>query len=208
MRGPRAVHAAVTQFATTCSDYKQPTQLYVELLTGKGIPTGFSEMFTRKFLRDFGAPRRTRALGEAIATQWDIPKEGAEAVLTLLEGPQPPPKHRICPMVLNLVAEFRLTDPQTGSVLPHQDRTDYLQFEVEHRLYLGTSTLYARFSSVSTVSLFFSLPYEEVGPALRDHVRFLQSNLPFQLSANHWKRWHINKAGTRYVGRRISDVLS
>jgi hypothetical protein len=111
-------------------------------------------------------------------------------------------------MVLNLVAEFRLTDPQTGSVLPHQDRMDYLHFEVEHRLYLGTSTLYARFSSVSTVSLFFSLPYEEVGPALRDHVRFLQSNLPFTLSANHWKRWHINKAGTRYVGRRISDVLS
>ncbi len=207
MRGPKAVHAAITQFATTCSDYTRPTQLYVELLKGKEIPRSFSAMVERKFLLDFGAPRRTRALGQAIGTQWDIPKERAEDVLTLLEGPQPLPTDRLYPLALNLVANFRLIDPQGGSVLPRQERTDYLHFEAAPGLYLGTSTLYARLSAVSTVSVFFSLPYEELGPALREHVRFLQTHLPFKLSAHHWKRWHINKAGTRYVGRRISGVL-
>jgi len=208
MGGPQAAHAAVTQFATTCSDYQQPTQLFVELLKGRGVPPNVSEMFERKFLRDFGTPRRKRALGQAIGIQWDVPEERAGEVLTLLEGPQPLPVDRLCPITLNLTAHFRFTDPQTGSVLPCQERTDYLNFEVGPRLYLGPSTLYARLSSASTVSVFFSLPYEDVGPALRAHVRFLQDHLPFTLSANHWKRWQINKAGTRYVGRKVSGVVS
>src|SRR5262249_7698087 len=109
---------------------------------------------------------------------------------------------------LNLSTDFHFIDPKSRMPLPHQERDEYLNFEAGSCLYLGSSTLYALLSSKSSVSVFFSFPYENVTKELKDYVQFLQSHLPFRMSGKHWKRWHINKTHTGYVGRKVSNVVT
>ena len=207
MRGPRAAWSATETFLKNCTDYNSPSSLFVELLEEKKISDSFSKSFKRRFSKQFGTPR-TRKLGHATGLQWDVSKEMLTNLVDLLETSQPFPEYPLCPLTINLSADFRLVNPKTRSVLAHQDRAEYLNFEAGYHLFLGLSTLYAILSSKSTVSVFFSLPYEDVTKELRGFVQFLQEHLPFRFSAKHWKIWKVNQAGTGYVGRKISNIVA
>ncbi len=203
MRGPRAAWSATETFLKNCAawsatetflknctDYNSPSSLFVELLEEKKISDSFSKSFKRRFSKQFGTPR-TRKLGHATGLQWDVSKEMLTNLVDLLETSQPFPEYPLCPLTINLSADFRLVDPKTRSVLAHQDRAEYLNFEAGYHLFLGLSTL-----------------YEDVTKELRGFVQFLQEHLPFRFSAKHWKIWKVNQAGTGYVGRKISNIVA
>jgi hypothetical protein len=61
-------------------------------------------------------------------------------------------------------------------------------------------------SKRSTLSVFFSLPFLDTSADFFRYVEFLTDNAPFEFSEKHWKMWKLNKAGSRYVPRRIERV--
>jgi hypothetical protein len=209
--GPREAWSSVEPFLKKCTDYAAPKSLFVEVFEGQAIPKSFSDQVKKRFSQDLGNPK-TRVVGKSTGNQYDVSLEQFNEVLDFLDGLQPYPPSPLDshfgPVTLNLLADFRFIDQTSRMPLPHQDRNEYLNFEAGYRLYLGCSTIYAILSSKSTVSVFFSLPYEEATKELKDYVRFLQSHLPFRMSDKHWKRWHMNKALTGYIGRKISNIVS
>jgi len=75
---------------------------------------------------------------------------------------------------------------------------------VGNRRFLGASIAFARLSSRSALSVFFSLPFDEPGMEFHACIEFLKAHTPFRLSDQRWKIWTLNKRGTRYVGRRLT----
>jgi hypothetical protein len=108
---------------------------------------------------------------------------------------------------LHYSLDLRFRNPQDGCLLPFQGETYYLGFAAADARYLGCSYLRAGFSNRHHVSVFFSLPFEEVDDRLRGFVFSIQRELPFALSGKHWKQWRLNGARTGYIGRKISNVV-
>jgi hypothetical protein len=175
-------------------------------MKGPSIPSKFANKAIRQHLLQFGFPSFNRLLGYTLY-DFKIPYKKLNEVLTTVnETCRDIPKTTnmiFGPMSLHITTKFRFVSPVTQEPFPFQHRKDFLNFQPDYRFYLGESVLYAILSSKSTNSVFFSIPFEEQTKEFDDYKQFLQNNLPFRFSDKTWKRWHINKKRTGYVGRKI-----
>lgn len=204
-RSPRLALAQVQAFIASCSDVDEPQEGFVEVLTGGNVPNDFSAPLIRKFSDELGVSRRRARGGADTAHVWPVAPQKLEIYAPFIEQLQPLPAHpfKLQPVAVTATYKFKLTDVQSGIVLPNQGSASYHNVPAGHGRLLGESTLYARFSERSTVSLFLSFPFEEVSESFLRSVAFVQEHLPFRLSAGHWKQWRVTKNGASYVGRKL-----
>src|SRR5690606_19769665 len=96
-------------------------------------------------------------------SNWFIDQSQLVPALRLLESMRPIPNDAMGFGLLRLSykIDFRFVDPASHELLPFQDPSDYLNFEAEYERYLGKSYVSAELSERASISVFFSLPFEE-----------------------------------------------
>lgn len=206
--GFAAAWAHVERFLEHCTDFERPEQIIIELLEGTRIPEAFVSPLKQRFSERFSA-RRTRRVGAAVGHQWSVEWESFAAVLQELDLLQPlPDVPSPPPLTVNVTSAFHFVDPDTRRALPFQDPSDYPGRHAGDRTPLGTSRVFARLSTRSTLSVFFSLPFPHAGEEFLTYVEFLQRHAPFRFSGAHWKIWTPAKKRGGYVGRRFSPGMA
>lgn len=206
-RGFAAAWTLIERFLTRCTDFDRPREVVVELLEGGATPEAILAPLKRRFSAQFPMTR-SRRVGAAVGRQWSAATTDLKTLLRDLDAIPPLPDAAVAPLTVNLTAEFRFVDPYTRKPLPFQGAAHYLRQDAGGGRLLGTSDVFARLATRSTVSVFFSLPFAEMSTACRAYAEFLARHAPFRLSERAWKMWALNKRGTRYVCRRLSPGLA
>lgn len=202
-RGFREAWTQIEHFLRRCSDFDRPQQIVIEVIEGGGAPAAFVTPLKRQFSRQF-TKVRSRRIGAAVGHQWSADGADLVALLGEMEAVRPIPDVEFAPLTLNVTAAFRFVDPWTRELLPFQNPADYLRQDAGNRHLLGASSAFARLSTRSTLSAFFSLPFPESSAECLAYVEFLREHAPVQLSDRHWTAWTLNMRGTRYTGRRLA----
>lgn len=112
------------------------------------------------------------------------------------------------PAQLGIDFRLRFKASPDGPELPYQDSSSYLgQAYDGYGAPIGESGCLLTLSSKCSLSVLFSLPFEEPGEELWQYAAFLQSHLPFRFSERHWRHWRLTKKKTSYVGRKIKEPV-
>ncbi len=206
VKDPKSAWKKVSHFLHTCTDFSKPESIYVRILKGPSIPSSFSRKTIFGCLLKYGFPRVEKFLGYAWY-DFRLPYSQLNEVLDLVERTCkkiPSTQNMIYgPISLHITTKLKFINPETNAPLPFQTKQDYSNFQPNYRFHLGESVLYSILSSKSTTSVFFSIPFEEQTPKFLEYAQHLQKHLPFRFSTKTWKRWHLNKKQTGYVGRKI-----
>jgi hypothetical protein len=202
-RSPKAALKQVRDFLRNCTDTSIPLNVFVEVIAGPGLPNAFLIPLIERLTTKLGTPIRRHAGAKDVAHRWTLRADQVEEYVTLVERACPLPVHPfgVHPFVVAVLFNFRLVSPETNIVLPSQDAESYGGFSPNPGQLLGQSQLYARISEHSTVALFLNFPFEELSDSFLAAAAYIQANLPFLLSPNHWKQWRLR--GTGYSGRRV-----
>ena len=206
-RGFVAAFDALQSFASEVSLDSVPKDLAVEVVDGDDVPKEFTDPLLSEFNAHF-IRRPCRQIGAYTGHQWEIDATSVNRIVEKLERLRPIPKAGYAGEAVLVHATWNLVlaNPDRRP-LPHQDKNEYLGFEVGGQLYLGQSLVYSRISETTTAHLFLSLPFEDVTDDARRMVSEIQKHFPCRLSSKHWKIWRLTKNGHRYVGRKIPGLI-
>jgi len=188
-------------FLGACTDFDSPEQIILELLEHPSLPASFLRSVRDRF---GDTVARSRVVGNCIGHQRLIAAEQLNSVLEYVDSLAPLPKlplPKLAPLTIYATMRFRLVAPATREVLPFQNPADYLNQDASysgHKVNIGSSMASAALSNRSTLSVFFSLPFLDIGSEFFRYVEFLRNNAPFEFSEKHWKIWRLNKARSRY----------
>ena len=198
---------ALQSFASAVSLDPIPKDLLLEVVEGDGIPKEFTDALRSEFDGRF-IRRPSRGLGAYTGHQWEINASNLNPIVEQLERLRPIPQAGYAGegVVVHATWNLVLVDSERRP-LPHQNKEDYLGFEVGYQVYLGQSLVYARISETTTAHLFLSLPFEDVTDDARRLVGEIEKHFPCRLSSKHWKLWKLTKNGERYVGRKIPGLI-
>jgi hypothetical protein len=204
-RSPLVALEQVRVFIASCTDAVLPKEIFVEVVSGDGIPREFSAPLINQLGAELGVPGR-RSFGANTGHIWPLAVQQVDAHVALIEQARPLPVHPfdLQPIAVTVLFDFHLLAPQSHIALPNQGAINYGNHSPSHAQLLGESHLYARISERSTVSLFLNFPFEEASESFQQSVAFVQEHLPFSLSASHWKQWRLSKSGASYVGRKFN----
>jgi len=206
---PTSTWSSIDRFITRCTAPLSDINFSVEVLEGSDIPEEFSKRMRKNIKQILGRHSHAQNNGFAKAFSWELPKNRLSEVLDLFDASCPFPKHKYSVKIATLYisSTFHLLDRSGTHVLKHQGRENYLNYDTDYERFLGESMLLGSISSNSSLNIFLSLPFEEITEDFQSNIHFLQDNLPFKFSPIQWKRWHVNKAKTGYVGRKITGVV-
>lgn len=196
---------SLSNFVSRVSVDPTPVDVALELLSGGDLnDEEFSRLYNDARSR-YGTEKFTRGLGKYVGHQWGLDVNDFRDTANRLEAIRPISLTEYTGYQVVLHATWKLNFLRNDSEvpLPFQSRVDYDEFEVAWQIFLGESGMYARISEKSTAGIFLSLPFEEVSSECRELVGRIQNAFPVRLSAKHWKRWTLSKAGKSYVGRKI-----
>jgi hypothetical protein len=205
-RDPRIVWTKLAGFLADCAEQDTSPSLSLAIYDDGTSPVLVDELIADAADLHGDAVRRNFVSGvrSADVVSWSITPSQVDGALAWLTRQPTLASVLLGPIAgLNIEAVFRLKDPRTGEVLPFQDRALYGN-QPFGRAGLGRSAFYSRLSDHSTCSIDLCLPFEQVSEDVREYVAAVASRLPFALSSRHWTRLHLNAAGTRYVGRRVT----
>ncbi len=199
--------AAVRGFLSACTTNPDPEFLHVEVSQGGSLPPSLSKSLRKEFRHLGWWPIKSR-IGSTVTRKWRLPLAEFEAACAVLERHRPLPQSKDGWPAAFVGASWRFAfiDAETGQVLPHQGPDAYVEERPSSMRRIGESTLYARFSEKTTVSVFLALPFEDAGEDARRFVGTLQDHFPTRFSSKHWRLWRLNKAATGYYGRKISGL--
>ena len=205
-RGFVAAFNALQSFASAVSLDAIPKEVLVEVVTGDGVPKEFFDSLSPEFDANF-MRRPSRAIGAYTGHQWEINAACIDRIVDQFEKLRPVPQAGFAggAAVVHVTWNLVLADKERKP-LPHQDKDDYLGYEVGCKVYLGESLVYARISETTTAHLFLSLPFENVTDDARRLAAEIESRFPCRLSSKHWKMWRLTKNGRSYVGRKIPGL--
>lgn len=200
---------SLSDFVSSVSIISTPTDLTLELLSGGEInETEFARQYEDAYGK-YGLKKFTRAMGDYIGHQWALDVNTLHEVAAQLEKLRPifHAGYAGWQVVLHATWKLEFREEDSHLALPYQSRTYYNDFEITWNVFLGESGVYARISEKSTAALFLSLPFEEVTEDCHRLAVRIQKAFPVRLSAKHWKRWSLTKAGKNYVGRKIKSPI-
>lgn len=123
-------------------------------------------------------------------------------LLTSLE-PQPTNPWGMAPVWLRFSADFRLLRPASGELWPDQEPQRFGYFETPTGVRLGASRTNLSLQARRSMGLLLSIP-NATDADLAAVVPWLQGNLPFRLSTNHWSRWTLAKNGGTHRGQKLT----
>ena len=194
-RGFVAAFDALQSFASEVSLDPVPKDLAIEVVEGDDVPKEFTDSLRSEFDAHF-IRLPSRRIGAYTGHQWEIDATSVKRVVEKLERLRPTPKAGFAGEAVLVHATWNLVLADADRrPLPHQDKNDYLGFDVGGERYLGQSLVYSRISETTSAHLFLSLPFEEVTDDARRVVSEIQKHFPCRLSSKHWKIWRLTKNG-------------
>ena len=204
-RSPKVALEQVRDFLRMCTNNSSPSDVFVEVIVSRSFQKEFTVPLAERLIAQLGTPIRRHAGAEDIAHRWTLTADQIDEHVELIAQACPLPRHpfKIQPFVVAALFKFRLVSQETNVALPGQDVAYYGNFSPRPGQLMGESQLYARISERSTVSLFLNFPFQERSESFLAAAAYVQANLPFLLSPNHWKQWRLTKRGSKYLGRRI-----
>ena len=204
MKSAVAIGSALESFRQKCTDAKGPQLVRLDLVNAKEHAK-FVSNARASVSGQFGNPRAD--LGQRIGgtSSWFLDASQFLPALKIIDELQPIPEFNFSGVLLvHYKLEFRFLQPSANSPLPYQDREQYLYAEGDYDRLLGQSVISTTFSAQHSVSSFFSFPFENWSEESASLARSVQAEIPFRISDKRWKRWHLNKAASGYVGRRLA----
>ncbi len=132
--------------------------------------------------RRFGHPKINpdTVYPDDITWEWEVPPELIESAIDFLAQGEPWALHRARPASLVYVAEFKLRDPTSGTILPHQDSRANNSLHQMSRIIGGIGPhpwLYPR----------FVFPFARVSQRFLRYLADLTAELPFRLAPRHFR---------------------
>lgn len=208
-KSTESIGLAVEAFRCGFTDATRPTLIRIDLQNIDQKLKAFVAEAHARCAERFGEPAADFGRKTGGTSNWFLDQSQLLPALGLLDSMRPIPADELGFGVFKVGyrIDFRFVDPVTRERLPFQEPTDYLNFEAEYRRFLGKSYLDAELSERSLVSAFFCLPFERWDERSEEYVCAVQADLPFRISEKRWKRWHLNKSSTGYVGRKLPVAL-
>lgn len=195
---------ALEKFRLKCTDALAPDLVRVDLRNSEEHRKFFASAHDVCVER-FGQPTADFGRRSGGTSNWFLDVANFAPALRLVDFLQPiPVEASFGILAVTYKISFRFLHPASGAIMPFQRQEDYLNCEADYYRYLGSTYLEAAFSDRHSVSVFFSLPFEDWNEEVAAFVCSIQNELPFRISEKRWKRWYLNKLGTNYVGRRIA----
>jgi hypothetical protein len=141
----------------------------------------------------------------AVIQSFKVPEGRLDDAVRLFEDASPLPSDAWdnTAVGLNMYARFHMLRPDGSGLWPGQDPALFGQFQTPSGADLGTSS--ARLNMAGGLSMGLMLTFPE---ATDDDIAvlrpWLQSHLPFRMSARQWVRWSISKSGQTYRPKRLA----
>jgi hypothetical protein len=120
---------------------------------------------------------------------WKVKPTKVDQALQVLNSFLKLPSNEYGPVVLSFLWHFHFKDLQSGDILKGQEQIPVL----DKRNF--NSQLYLRLGQKSTVSVWFTLPFNEQDERAIDYITKLSNALPFKPSEKHWRLWKKTKSG-------------
>lgn len=136
----------------------------------------------------FGFPK-FRSGGRLKSWYWNLTEKDIQNGFDALELNKKLPKNSLGPITLSFLWNFKFKDPKTNQNLPNQEKIPELDFRIQN------SRIYLRTSNKSTISVWFALPFEQLGSYESEYISNLKSLLPFKVSEKHWRVWKKSDKG-------------
>src|SRR5262245_4800611 len=101
----------VREFIELCTDASEPLERAIEVLSGEGVPSPFSDLLVEKFRSEFGIPR-ARLVGKNRSHIWPVSLLDLDKLVASIERlcPLPAHPHKLQPVAATLVFHFQLLD--------------------------------------------------------------------------------------------------
>jgi len=178
------VYGMLQSFAVKLTDQHQPQSVNLEFngfILGEEIP--FKLLW--ETIKAFGLP--SWSLSQYLSTRtsvwrWIITSRQIDKALAFHE--------RFPKLTFAAIWRFKFIDPITNRVLPGQDNLPTVD---ERQL---NSNMYLRGGLKTMVSVWFTLPFEELDSNSAGYIRLMQSHLPFTFSGKHWRLSRVNDGKT------------
>ena len=192
---PRQAFAAWTSFLQACTESPDVEAMFQVAEHG---PAPRPE---RRVVRTIKSafPEQHRPFGQL----YPVPASRLEDALEVFEeiSPLPTDEWGNAPVWLFINARFRLRQPD-GGIWPGQDPGLFGHFQTPSGADLGVSSARLGLSGTRAMGLMLTVP-EATDDDIARLRPWLQSHLPFQISAKHWVRWSLNKNGQTYRPKRL-----
>lgn len=167
-----------------------------------GGPPDIADHFEAFATAQLGGPQKR----QRTHAQWRVVPEHVEAALDALRSADSRAVtghgHPLASLVWN--APVALIDPATGAPYEGINADAFDRFAVDgYGRLLGASGVRATFgTTASSLSLWLAFPGDD---RLHDAAAHVQEQLPFRMSAKHWRRWRATKDGRSYRATKLTS---
>ena len=120
---------------------------------------------------------------------WKLSKSDVGKGFEILKLNNDLPNNLQGPIILSFTWNFHFKDITTNKLLPNQEKIPEIDFRNNN------SRIYLRISNKSTISVWFALPFEQLGNYEMEYIEELKSSLPFKPSEKHWRMWKKSEKG-------------
>ena len=127
---------------------------------------------------------------------WKINNSQLDKGLKIIHDLIDLPDNDYGPVDLGIVWKFKFVDLTSRQILPDQDKIP----EIDSRLH--NSHIYLRISKKSTISVWFTLPFDNF-ESHKDYIGKMENELPFKFSDKQWHQWTLSKNGN-WIKRKIN----
>ena len=104
-------------------------------------------------------------------------------------------------LTLTMTWQFQFVNLKTKAVIKGQNDIPILDER------LPNSQVYLRLSQKTTLSLWFTLPFDGLDKDEIDYIKLLKNKLPVKLSNNHWKVWTLSK-NDNWISRKLDVSIT
>lgn len=137
------------------------------------------------FIKTFGLPKIDLYNSTATNTSklyYNItPHTIHRAITLLLSQPE---------AIVSIMWQFKFVDPISKQIIPNQDLLPIVDERVIN------SQMYVRLSQTKcTISPWFAFPFSTINDSTKFYIDAIKNNLPFKLSDNSWRQWHLSNNG-------------
>jgi hypothetical protein len=194
---------AIEHFTVQCAGTPDPKLLRCDLKKPpKRLPL-FDKHY-RQLKGILGAPVAGHGSGQT-EYNWLLARSGFEDALAYADMLRADPSRGLeaARFRFHCDYDFLLWDPDASAFLPFQGADEYVHFEADYERLLGQSYLRVSLGPGYAMNVFLTFPFEEPDETFARYARIVDEHFPVRLSMKHWKHWHLNKRGDRYVGRKF-----
>lgn len=189
------VYGMLQNFAFKLTDQHQPQNVNLEFdsfMIGEKI----SFKLLWETIKIFGLP--AWSLSQYLSTRtsvwrWNISSRQIDKALAFHE--------RFPKLTFAAIWRIKFIDPVTKRVLPGQD-----DFPIVDGRSLN-SHIYFRGGIKNNVSVWFTLPFDELNSTSAGYMRLMQAHIPFTFSGKHWRLRRINNGKTSSKKLDVESVF-